>query len=137
MPNPSKHQVRGRVAGQLGSWQRPSRRKYDFQRKQTSSPLVSGYLYLSPKVFGHLMEAEELVRNCTHTSIEAYQLMEGPARSLRAPRSLRINMSAFLSGLNCLLDDYRRLRRGGPCFTRAQDQATVKETPYRRQNITN
>ena len=99
-------------AGQLGSLGNdPLADQYDFQHRWTSSPLVSGYLYLSPKVFGHLMEAEELVRNCTGTSLEAYQLMKGPTRVLFARLvALRINMSAFLSGLNYQLDrNYRRL----------------------------
>lgn len=122
-------------AGQLGSLGNdPLADQYDFQHRWTSSPLVSGYLYLSPKVFGHLMEAEELVRNCTHTSIEAYQLMEGPARVLFARLvALRINMSAFLSGLNYQLDrNYRRLMTQQTMLLRAlktKMRATVKETP--------
>jgi len=85
--------------------------QYDFQHRWTSSPLISGHLYLSPKVFGHLMEAEDLVKNCTGTTQEAYQLMKGPGRVLFARLvAIRINMSAFLSGLNYQLDrNYRRL----------------------------
>lgn len=122
-------------AGQLGSFGNdPLAEQYDFQHRWTSSPLISGYLYLSPKVFGHLMEAEELVRNCTHTSIEAHELMVGSARVLFARLvAIRINMSAFLSGLNYQLDrNYRRLMTQQTMLLRALKtklRATVKETP--------
>lgn len=100
-------------AGQLGSLGNdPISDQYDFQHRWTSSPLISGHLYLSPKVFGHLMEAEELVKNCTGTSMEAHQLMENSRTRVLFARlvAIRINMSAFLSGLNYQLDrNYRRL----------------------------
>ena len=101
------------VAGQLGSAGNNVRagERFDFQHRWTSSPLISGHLYLSPKVFGHLMEAEDLVRNCTGTSKDAEALMTGRERVLFARLvAIRINMSAFLSGLNYQLDrNYRRL----------------------------
>jgi hypothetical protein len=101
------------TAGQLGSIGNniQAGEQFDFQHRWTSSPLISGHLYLSPKVFGHLMEAEDLVRNCTGTTIALEDLMKGKTRVLFARLvAIRINMSAFLSGLNYQLDrNYRRL----------------------------
>ena len=99
-------------AGQLGSLGNdPVAEQYNFQHRWVSSPLISGHLYLSPKVFGHLMEAEDLVRNVAYFSGDVETLMEGPCRVLFARLvAIRINMSAFLSGLNYQLDrNYRRL----------------------------
>lgn len=98
-------------AGQLGGIG-PDNEPYEFQHRWTSSPLISGTLYLSPKVFGHLMEAESIVRRSTNTSRTLEQLMEDDdVRTLFARLvALRINMSAFLSGINYQLDrNYRRL----------------------------
>ena len=107
-----------RVCGSARLSNDPLADQYDFQHRWTSSPLVSGYLYLSPKVFGHLAQTEELVRNCT--ARQRLTSNEGPARVLFARLvALRINMSAFLSGLNYQLDRLPSSPRANrPCFAR-------------------
>lgn len=100
-------------AGQLGGIGGDAmNEQYEFQHRWTSSPLISGNLYLSPKVFGHLLEAESMVQRSTNTTRTLEQLMtEDDVRTLFARLvALRINMSAFLSGINYQLDrNYRRL----------------------------
>ena len=87
-------------------------REQAFQHRWTTMPEVSGLVYLSPKVYGHLMEAHEIFKNKTHTKIILNKLMTLEKFKTLFARlvALRIKISAFLSGLNYQLDrNYRRL----------------------------
>lgn len=83
-----------------------------FQHRWTTMPEVSGLVYLSPKVYGHLMEAHDIFKNKTRLSTNLNILMSSEKyRTLFARLvAIRIKLSAFLSGLNYQLDrNYKRL----------------------------
>ena len=82
-----------------------------FQHKWTTIPEVSGIVYLSPVVYGHLMEAHDIYKTKGGTK-SLNNLMVSPHYKVNFARlvSLRMKISGFLSGLNYQLDrNYRRL----------------------------
>lgn len=63
------------------------------------SPEVYGKLFLSPMIVGHISEAQQLIQNHCHVSIDLDSFIQGEHATYFARLvSLRMNLSRFLSG---------------------------------------
>ena len=92
------------------------------QYQWTALPEINGILNLSPKLYGHMMEAYGILRRCGGCSISLESLVSDPSRNSLFARlvALRIQLSAFMSGLNYQLDaNWRRLHREQDMVIRA------------------
>ena len=86
-----------------------------FQHKWTTTPEVSGLMYLSPMMYGHVQEAFDIIRRINPTlASNPNTLMESNKyRTLYARLvAIRIKMTSFLSGVNYQLDrNWQRLHK--------------------------
>lgn len=92
----------------------PLAAQHEFQHRWTSSPLVSGALYLSPKMFAGIREAENILASKTRAPADLDALMTDARKSPLFARlvAIRINVSGYFSGNRYFRDrDYQRLYR--------------------------
>lgn len=100
----------------------------------TQLPEVNGILNLSPKLYGHILEAEGILKQCSecHRDKSLEDLVTDPkCRHLFARLvSIRMNLSAFMSGLNYQLDrNWRRLHKEQNMVLRALKNLEVSQRP--------
>ena len=107
--------LRERGATKLGGLATdPLAAQHEFQHRWTSSPLVSGALYLSPKMFAGIREAENILASKTRAPVDLDALMTDARKSPLFARlvAIRINVSGYFSGNRYFRDrDYQRLYR--------------------------
>ena len=90
-----------------------SDKQHDEEFQWMQAPEVSGVVFLSPTVYGHMKEAEQIVNNgFVHADLKT--LVESPEYSTLFARlvSIRMSLSASLNGVGGRLDKtYSRLHQ--------------------------
>jgi hypothetical protein len=96
------------------------------RRDFLNSPEVYGKLYLTPLIFAHINEAQQLIQNLCHVSLDLNEFIKSTHATYFARLvSLRMNMSRFLGGRYYHLNNnYGRLQ-----------QQTTKLLAYFKQKL--
>jgi hypothetical protein len=113
-------------------------KEHDEEFKWMQAPEVSGVVFLSPTVYGHMKEAEEILN---HGFVEAdlKTLVETPAYATLFARlvSIRMSLSAALNGIGARLDNtYLRLHQQQTAILDAMRRCNVRKHTVRHVDFT-